>query len=338
MFGADFFDGIWGTVHRHDYCEPLADRLVIEHGRCRILDVGTGCGWLVRCLRDRGCDAWGLDVSEYAVANSHGHVRLGDIRDIPYASDRFDVVHSSGVWGYFPEADIDRAWAECNRVGRVQAHNIDYEPSPPEHRYLYHHPPQWWKDRFYPKVLVACPNHEVKEYAFGRWIDNVRRLTWPNYDVLVVDNSPNDSGFADRYRDQVPILHIDTAGIEDLMVLRLNLSYEAIRLAFLAGPYARLLIIESDVIPPTDIVERLLDWGRDSDWIAKGYPTRGGPPVDAEQGIGCALFSRRLMEGFSFADLADNYSSDHGLWIHVKARGLPTVELWDHWPVAHLER
>ena len=45
-----------------------------------------------------------------------------------------------------------------------------------------------------PHILVACPTHEVKEYAFQRWIDNVKNLTYPNYTILVADNSPPREG------------------------------------------------------------------------------------------------------------------------------------------------
>ena len=56
-FDRAYFDGIWGTVHRHDYTESLADWLIQTYGRGSILDVGTGCGHLVKMLRERGIDA-----------------------------------------------------------------------------------------------------------------------------------------------------------------------------------------------------------------------------------------------------------------------------------------
>ncbi len=115
MFNEQYYAGIWGGVHRHDFAESLADQLIAKHGVGRYLDIGTGCGYLVELLRDKGCDAWGLELSEYAVANSHGHVRQGDIRDIPFASG-FDVVHSQGVWEYIPEPDIAKAWMTPPRI------------------------------------------------------------------------------------------------------------------------------------------------------------------------------------------------------------------------------
>ena len=57
-FDKAYYEGIWGTVHRHDYCESSANQLVQKHGKVRILDIGTGCGYLVKCLRNLGVDAW----------------------------------------------------------------------------------------------------------------------------------------------------------------------------------------------------------------------------------------------------------------------------------------
>ncbi len=339
MFDEKYYNDIWGTVHRHDYCENLANSLITKYGKVRFLDIGTGCGELVRLLNEKGASALGLEISEYAVANSHGNIVLGMITDIPFKDNSFDVVYSQGLWEYVAEAEIQKAWNECNRVGKIQEHNIDYVGSGlAEAGFITAKPKEWWNEKLkLPKILVACPNHVIKEYAFQEWINNVKSLTYSNYDILVIDNSPNDSDFMDRYKDQVPIKHIDTTDIEELMVLRLNLSYEEIRKEFLSGDYQRLMIIESDIITPKNIIEKMLYWGRDTDWISHAYPSRGST-VDQEQGIGCSMFTRRLMEEFNFKDFADNRSSDGGLWELVRPdRRFHTMELWSFWENKHLK-
>lgn len=60
----------------------------------RILDVGTAAGFCVEAARDRGWDAWGVEVSEYAVeqARSRGlNVVQGDSLD-GFAGQTFDVI------------------------------------------------------------------------------------------------------------------------------------------------------------------------------------------------------------------------------------------------------
>lgn len=150
-FGKDYYERIWEEqgVHRHDYCDNLSNQLINKYGKVRILDVGTGCGWLVKLLRKKGCEAWGIDLSDYAVENSHGNVILGSVVDIPFRNNFFDVVHSQGLWEYIAEEDIDKAWNECKRVGEFQEHNIDTtnDTSDWSKDFVTHKPQEWWDER-----------------------------------------------------------------------------------------------------------------------------------------------------------------------------------------------
>ena len=60
VFDKNYYDTIWPeqSVHRHEHCENLANSLIQKYGRVKILDIGTGCGFLVKLLREKGCDAW----------------------------------------------------------------------------------------------------------------------------------------------------------------------------------------------------------------------------------------------------------------------------------------
>ena len=340
-FDKKYFDDIWGTVHRHDYCENIATQLIAKYGTGRYLDIGTGCGYLVKVLRDKGCEAYGVEISQYAVDNSHGNVLQGDVRNLPFKDNSFDVVHSQGLWEYIPEGEVQAAYQECLRVGKHQHHHFDTVGVPRSEwtkDFVTFKPKEWWDEKLQPpKILVACPNHEVKEYSFQRWIDNVKNLTYPNYDIFVSDNSPNDD-FLNRWKDQVPMERIDTAGMEELSVKRMNYSYEAIRQKFLNGGYGCLMIIESDVIPPADVIEQMDKWGKGADWIAHAYPARDGDPDEQMmQGIGCSLFSRKLIQKYDFMSLEDNYMSDGGMWMKVRPdKAMVTVELWNVFRTKHL--
>jgi len=341
-FDKKYYDDIWGNlggVHRHDYCESLANRLISTYGKCRILDLGCGCGELVRVLREKGCVAFGIDVSEYAVANSHGNVLLGDVRDLPFKDNSFDVVHSQGLWGYFPKEDIARAWSECLRVGKFQEHNIDTNPAPEEHKYLFIESREWWNEQLkVPKILVTCPTHQVKEYCFQEWIDNVKNLTYPNYDILVVDNSPDDS-YVKKWGNQVPMLHIDYDQDPQKMGNRICASMAVVQQHFLKGNYTHWMNIETDNIPPKDVIETLLKYGQDADWISHCY--KALPTGDTvQQGIGCSLLSRRLMTDFDWSKADDTPDSE--LWNFAKPKmresdKYKTVELWNIMFVDHLK-
>lgn len=329
MFDEQYFKDIWGTVHRHDYCEDLANRLIAKYGKVRFLDIGTGCGYLVKVLRDKGCDAWGLELSEYAVANSHGYVRQGDVRDIPFASG-FDVVHSQGLWEYVPEEDVQAAIVECRRVGEHQEHNFDTEgcDDPPEHQKLPLYSEQWWLNQWHPKVLVACPNHELKEYSMAAWVECVNKLDYPNYDVLMVDNSPTID-FYERWKDNVNLIHLPDTDQSEVASARINASMMVIRQHFLEGDYTWWFNLESDVIVPPDMLRLLLSYP--SDWTSHDYEVRGGG--GRMTGIGCSLLSRDIAEAANFA--SNVHGPDAELWTQTQGTH-KTLTLTNWVDVKHL--
>ena len=46
-----------------------------------------------------------------------------------------------------------------------------------------------------PKILVGCPTSFHKEYALEQYAESIKALTYPNYDILLVDNSKDDVYF-----------------------------------------------------------------------------------------------------------------------------------------------
>ncbi len=184
------------------------------------------------------------------------------------------------------------------------------------------------------QILVGTSVHRCKEYSFQRWIDRVKELTYPGVaNILAVDNSADDY-MVDKYGAQVPMLHL--IGMDQSPQAahrRITRSMVAIQKTFLAGDYTHWFNLECDVIPPVDIIETMLYWGRDSDWIAFSYPNRDSPS-DCQQGIGCALLSRRLLEAF---DLNEADSPDAWLWEKVrKSNRFRTAEFWQYADVQHL--
>ena len=46
-----------------------------------------------------------------------------------------------------------------------------------------------------PKILVGCPTASTHGYCLKEYANAVKSLTYPNYEVLLVDNSKDDSYF-----------------------------------------------------------------------------------------------------------------------------------------------
>jgi 2-polyprenyl-3-methyl-5-hydroxy-6-metoxy-1,4-benzoquinol methylase len=123
----------WGRTsadyaeHRPDYptefYERLAKRGVGLAGQ-RILDLGTGVGFLAENFTRRGAIVTGIDIAEGQVAVARQRAakagltidyRAAPAEETGLPTDSFDVVTASQCWHYF---DKPRATAEARRVLR----------------------------------------------------------------------------------------------------------------------------------------------------------------------------------------------------------------------------
>lgn len=107
------------------------------------------------------------------------------------------------------------------------------------------------------KVLVAGPIFDGMEYCVGDFLDRLKSLSYDNYDIFLVDNS-GTRDFAKRLeRDYgVNVLHLDLknmTGMKKIVRCRNRIFTYAVE-----NGYDHVLMMDSDVIPPIDIIERLL--------------------------------------------------------------------------------
>ena len=113
----------------------------------------------------------------------------------------------------------------------------------------------------YPKILVGAPVTDLMEYCFDRFIESMKNLSYPNYDIFLVDNS-KDAKFFEKIKSmKVPCERIDY--IEGDPRLRLVECRNIIRKKVLKEGYDYLYCADQDVIPPRDILERLLEHKKD---------------------------------------------------------------------------
>lgn len=98
----------------------LSIKLFINPKSC--LDVGCGTGRLVYFLRKFGVEAYGIEISRYAleIADSQlkPYLKYGDITNIPYQDDRFDLVSTFDVLEHLERSKLKKAVEETVRVSK----------------------------------------------------------------------------------------------------------------------------------------------------------------------------------------------------------------------------
>src|SRR5262249_33632275 len=132
-----------------EFFGAVADQIVAEIKPRRVLDVGCAKGFLVEALRDRGVEAFGIDISAYAI----GEVRP-DIR--PYGrvasavepfDDKYDLVTCIEVVEHMTDEDGRRAIANiCRSAGDVLFSSAPDDFTEPTHINV--RPRSWWIARF----------------------------------------------------------------------------------------------------------------------------------------------------------------------------------------------
>jgi SAM-dependent methyltransferase len=131
--------------------ELVFDRLGIGDGE-RLLDIACGSGFAAHLAAERQAKVSGLDAAEALVAIARtrtpsGDFRVGDMFELPFADDSFDVATSfNGIWKgcegalrearrvLVPNGRLGLSfWGSFDRMGLMPYFLKVIELSPPEH-------------------------------------------------------------------------------------------------------------------------------------------------------------------------------------------------------------
>ncbi|HRH52618.1 MAG TPA: hypothetical protein PLN38_04830 [Chitinophagales bacterium] len=123
----------------------------------------------------------------------------------------------------------------------------------------------------FPLILIAAPTAKAKNYCFADWLDNVMSFTYPNYKVVLFDNTPDDGLnalflnhlYANKYGNNNRFMVINSFVKNETnknigIIERLCMSHNDCRDYAMKKGFDYLFHLETDIFPPHDVIERLL--------------------------------------------------------------------------------
>jgi|SRR5579862_6103515 len=127
----------------------IADRILRDIRPRRVLDAGCGLGLLVETLRDRGVDAYGVDVSSYVIGQVYEPIRpfcsQGSITE--EFQGRYDLIVSIEVLEHMPPAEAERAVENmCAHTDEVLFSSTPIDYKEPTHVNV--RQPDYWVEQF----------------------------------------------------------------------------------------------------------------------------------------------------------------------------------------------
>ena len=153
-----------------EYWKDFAKRLFQDYNLSgkKVLEIGCAKGYVIEDLRDLGVNAFGLDVSSYAIGEAIKKVKpyliVADARTYlkNYSVNEFDFIFSRWTLECFSETDLIEIIAQMNRISKLQVHIIDKDILP---QYYTRKPIDWWLSLNFSKGTIIFPHNKmIKEY------------------------------------------------------------------------------------------------------------------------------------------------------------------------------
>jgi 2-polyprenyl-3-methyl-5-hydroxy-6-metoxy-1,4-benzoquinol methylase len=132
-----------------EFFRSIADRIIEDIHPKTVLDAGCALGFLVEGFRNRNIEAWGIDISEFAIQNVDPSIKsycsVGSISQ-PFPQ-RYDMIVTIEVLEHLPKANAE------NAVANLCAHTDDiiFSSTPFDYKEATHYnvqPPEYWAELF----------------------------------------------------------------------------------------------------------------------------------------------------------------------------------------------
>ena len=151
-----------------------ADRIVKEIHPERTLDVGCAIGFFVEALRDREVEAYGIDISEYAIANVREDIRpFCKVQSalLPI-NEKYDLITCIEVLEHLDSQDISLAIKRmCEATEDIIFSSTPFEYE--EKTHISVHPTEFWVEQFayngfYHDIQYDCSYISIQAMRFKR--------------------------------------------------------------------------------------------------------------------------------------------------------------------------
>jgi GT2 family glycosyltransferase len=183
-------------------------------------------------------------------------------------------------------------------------------------------------------VLVAAPTYRGKRYAIVEYIEAFRAYSYPNRDLLLVDNTGDDGAYAAWLEREfnVGVRHIEPAlEFEDTFIA----AWQVICDYAVEHRYGWVLSLEDDVVGPPLLIDTLLNAAAyvGAPFVTHTYPYHDQKP-GFYQGMGCTLMATGLLYE------AMKRTKESGLVegsVYEVAKEMSHISLHGLLPVRHLD-
>jgi len=165
--------GLYSRYRRYPFFATRAEYLDKYPGT--ILVVGCGWGFLVDELRKRGREAWGVDLSDYAIMSASrevpdviGYILQGDARrDLSVGPGQFDVTISEDMLTVMDNpGEMLRVHREMVKVSDTVIHLVTFDhphKSETQDKRVRWHDRLWWGEQFGDAIIVDAVTLNVPE-------------------------------------------------------------------------------------------------------------------------------------------------------------------------------
>ena len=154
LFDAYYYEHGCGRPYERDegwlnFFDGIAERIIEESQPKTVLDAGCAKGFLVDAFRNHGVEAFGVDISEFAIVNIHPSIKsycwVGSVCE-PFPQ-KYDLITSIEVLEHLEKADSEKAIVNLC----AHANEIVFSSTPFDYKESTHfnvQPPEYWAEQF----------------------------------------------------------------------------------------------------------------------------------------------------------------------------------------------